>query len=115
MKMNAVTRNPEASLSDLDWQVVEMARQDGPRSLNPNGFWSHVADLFALPAARQLANEGLEALRRFSVRAWYWDLIRTSDMQTLIGAGYSRSDAHRILDHVAAHRGFTPSIQEDFL
>ena len=51
-------------------------------------------------------------LRRFSVRAWYWDLIRTRDVRPLIEAGYSMADVSRILAHVARSRGFTPSLQE---
>jgi hypothetical protein len=109
--MNAVTSNP--SLRQLEWHVVEIAREDGPRSLNPDGFLARLSrDLFGLPMARRLANEKLEALRRFCVRAWYWDLIRTSDLRSLMDAGYSSMAVFQILAHVAGHRGFTPSIQE---
>lgn len=102
----------QSKLGDLEWRVVNMARQDGPRSLNPDGFVARVLrDVFGIPA-RRLANEGLEALRRFCVRAWYWDLIRTSDIRALTAAGYSKSDALQILAHVARYRGFVPSLQE---
>src|SRR5690242_19264277 len=111
--MDFTPAKPRESLSRLEWQVVEMAREDGPRSLNPDGFWTQLSrDLFGLPIARRLANEGLEALRRFCVRAWYWDLIRTSDIKALVAAGYSMANALQILAHVAGYRGFTPSIQE---
>lgn len=101
-------------LSYLDWKVVEMGRADGPRSLNPEGFLARVSrDLFGLPVATRLANDKLEALRRFSVRAWYWDLIRTADLHALLDAGYSRTHAVEIVAHVAAFRGFSPTIQED--
>ena len=93
-----------------------MARIDGPRSLNPDGFWASLArKLFGIAVARGLANEGLEALRRFCVRAWHWDLIRTSDMAALIDGGYSRRDAQQILKHVAWYRGFMPPVQDDLL
>ncbi len=93
-----------------------MAKVDGPRSLNPDGFWASLArKLFGITVARSLANEGLEALRRFCVRAWHWDLIRTSDMGALIDGGYSRRDAQQILAHVASYRGFVPSVQDDLL
>jgi hypothetical protein len=111
--MNAITLNMESSLTDLDWKVIEMARDDGPRSINPDrAFTRFLQNFFGLPITRKLANESLETLRRFCVRAWYWDLIRTQDMRSLMEAGYSSADAFRILAHVARHRGFTPSIQE---
>jgi hypothetical protein len=104
---------PQSNLSELEWSVVEIARDNGPRSLNPDGFWVRLSrDVFGLPIARTLANERLEALRRFCVRAWYWDLIRTRDLQILMDAGYSSAAVFQILAHVAGYRGFTPSIQE---
>lgn len=111
--MNAITLKLECSLTDLDWKVIEMARADGPRSLNPDGLFTRfLRDFFGLPIARKLANEKLEALRRFCVRAWYWDLIRTRDVRALIETGYCSADVFQILAHVAGYRGFTPSIQE---
>lgn len=111
--MNAVTLNMQCSLSPLDWKVIEMARQDGPRSINPDGpFTRFMRHFFGLPITHKLANESLEALRRFCVRAWYWDFVRISDVRALAKAGYSSADLLQILAHVAGYRGFTPSIQE---
>ena len=62
--------------------------------------------------ARRLTSKKLEALRQFCVRAWYWDLIRTSDVRTLMNAGYPSTAVFQVLAHVAGHRGFTPSIEE---
>jgi hypothetical protein len=109
--MNAISSSP--NLSQLEWRVVEIARENGPRSINPDGFWAQLSrDLFGLPVAQRLANEKLEALRRFCVRAWYWDLIPTSDLRNLANAGYSSAAVFQILAHIAGYRGFTPSIQE---
>jgi hypothetical protein len=106
------TRHPV--LNELDWIVVEMAKMDGPLSLNPDGFWARVSrHVLAVRVPGRLANDALEALRRFSVRAWYWNLIRTRDMRMLIDAGYSDAQAMEILAHVAARRGFSPSVEED--
>ena len=111
--MNAITLKLECSLTDIEWRVAEIARSDGPRSINPDGRLPKILrNFFGLPIARNLANEKLEALRRFCVRAWYWDLIRSRDVRSLIQAGYSMSDASRILAHVADYRGFTPTIQK---
>jgi hypothetical protein len=111
--MNAVALIQQSSLNELEWRVVEIARADGPRSLNPDGRLARFfRDFFGFPVTRKLANARLEALRRFCVRAWFWDLIRTADMRMLIDAGYSSFDVVQILAHVAGCRGFTPSIQE---
>ena len=109
--MNAL--NSSCDLSALEWRVVEIAREDGPRSLKPDGWLARLSrEFFGLPIARRLANRKLEALRRFCIRAWYWDLIRIRDLRQLIDAGYSSSAVFQVLAHVADYRGFTPSIQE---
>ena len=111
--MNAISPTAGCSLTRLEWSVVEIARTDGPRSINPDGpFARFLRNFFGLPIARGLANERAEAFRRFCVRAWYWDLIRTRDLRPLTDAGYSMVDVDRILAHVAGFRGFTPSVQE---
>jgi hypothetical protein len=112
--MNALSPIHSSLLSELDWRVVDMARADGPRSLNPDGFLARVArDLIGLPVPRRLTNPELEALRRFAVRAWHWDLIRASDVRAFLDAGYAREHVLEILARVAAERGFTPSIQDE--
>ena len=112
--MNAIALKLECSLTELDWKVIEMARADGPRSINPEGrFTRFLQDFFGLPITRQLANKRLEALRRFSVRAWYWDLIRSRDVRVLVESGYRSADVFQILAHVAGYRGFIPSLQDD--
>ena len=105
--------NAQSSLTNLDWSIVGIARKDGARSLNPDGRYARfLRDFYGLPIPRGLGNARAEALRRFSVRAWYWDLIRARDVRLLIDAGYSRVDVFQILAHVAGYRGFTPSMQE---
>ena len=109
--MNAMTHIELRPLAKMDWQVIEMARKDGPRSLNPDGFVARVArNLFGINVPRRLASDGLEALRRFSVRAWFWDYVPAREVQDFLDAGYAVADAKRILSYVAHHRGFTPSL-----
>ena len=111
--MGAIDPDGGCSLTDLDWRVIKVARMDGPKSINPDGRLARfLRNFFGLPISRQLANKRAEALRRFCIRAWYWDLIRASDVRRLIDAGYSMADVPRILAHVAGNRGFTPPIQE---
>lgn len=111
--MKVLPLTQDGPLNELDWQVVEIARADGPRSLSPDGWLNKFHEgLFGFPVARKLANEKLEALRRFCVRAWYWDLIRSKDLRMLMNAGYSSAAAFQILAHIAGYRGFTPTIEE---
>jgi hypothetical protein len=105
---------PAPLLNDTEWIIVDMARKDGPRSLNPSGFWAGVSrHVLGIPIPRNLANRTLEALRCFAVRAWYWDVIRSDDIRMLVDAGYSQAQAMEVLAHVAAHRGFSPTVQEE--
>ena len=101
-----------ASFGKPEWDVVELARRDGPRSLNPNSAIAHLCSMLLGEQIKpSLTNERLEALRRFSVRAWFWDLVRTKDVRTLFDAGFTWDDAWRVLAHVAANRGFMPSVE----
>jgi hypothetical protein len=99
-------------LGERDWKIVELARKDGPRSLNPQGLIAGLMRSIGFTVARPLANDGQEALRRFSVRAWYWDWIRARDVGALYAAGFSTTHAQAILAYVAKVRGFTPSLLE---
>lgn len=93
-----------------------MAKADGPRSSNLDGIWKRLARaLFRVSVPRPLASERLEALRRFSLRAWCWSFVRPSDVGRLVDAGYSPADVLLILQHVARRRGCTPMIQDDLL
>lgn len=108
--MNAITviQRPKG---EMNWNIIDLARKDGPHSLNPEGFLARLArGIFGIPVPRRLGNDGLEALRRFSVRAWFWDFIRRRDLIAFLDAGYTMGDARRILSYIAHHRGFTPSI-----
>jgi hypothetical protein len=106
-------REPMYPLSETDWRVVDMARADGPRSFNPDGWLASLWRIIGISVAHGLANESLETLRRFSIRAWYWDVIRQTDVRQLFDAGYSTTHVLQILAHVASFRGFTPSLEQE--
>lgn len=111
--MNAIALKLECSFTDLEWRVIDTARSDGPRSIKSDGRLTRfLRNFFGLPMTRKLANDKLEALRRFCVRAWFWDLIRSRDVRALIEAGYTSGDIFQILAHVTGYRGFTPTIEE---
>ena len=108
-------RTPLQPLSETDWRVIDMARSDGPRSFNPDGWSASILRVIGFSVAHGLANESLEALRRFSVRAWYWDLIRRSDLRGLSNAGYSAAHVRQIIAYVASLRGFAPALEDDLV
>ena len=111
--MSALAPSQHAPLGYLDWKVVEMAHEDGRWSVNPGGPIARIASgLFGIEIPHALANDRLEALRRFAVRAWFWDFIPARDTIRFLDAGFSTEHAREILAHVAAHRGFTPSVQD---
>ena len=111
MSASAPSQHPH--LSYLDWKVVEMAHVDGRWSLNPEGPIARIASgLFGIEIAHALANDRLEALRRFAVRAWFWDCTPARETIRFLDAGFSTEHAREILAHLAARRGFTPSVQD---
>jgi len=109
--MNAVPTNLPQPQGEMNWQVIDMARKEGPLSLYPDGIVARIArGLLGMSVPRGLANDGLEALRRFSVRAWFWDFVPPGEARAFLAAGYSVADAERIVAYVAHHRGFSPSL-----
>ena len=108
--MNAISTIEPQRKGEMSWQVIEMARNEGPHSLNPDGIVARIARLFGISVRRRLGNDGLEALRRFSVRAWFWDFVPAREVLDFLDAGYTEADARRILAYVAHHRGFKPSL-----
>lgn len=88
-----------------EWSVVELSRNDGIWSLNPDGLPQRLARiLFGFRTPRPLANERLEQLRRFAVVAWRKGAVGASHLRDLAEAGFSYCDARRVLDHVARRR-----------
>ena len=100
-------------LSTVEWKVVAAAQVDSTLSVNPDGLAARAARAFGIQVEQSLADTGLEALRRFSVRAWHWDLIRDRDLRAFLDAGFTRLHVLEILSRVGSVRGFTPSIEYD--
>ena len=98
-------------LSAVEWKVVEAAHANSMLSVNPDGLLARVARAFGIQVEQGLADKRLEALRRFSVRAWHWDLIRDKDLRAFLDAGFTRLHVLDILSRLGSVRGFTPSIE----
>ena len=94
-------RSDPAGLGRDEWSVVEFARNDGLWSLNPNGLLQRIVRvLFAIRPPRPLANERLEALRRFAVLAWNKRKLEGRQLCEFVAAGFTRTDAEAVLSHV---------------
>lgn len=99
-------------LGRTEWAVVDDAREDGPRSANPNGLVARsMRFLFGVRIPRPLTNERLEALRRFAVKAWYRAELKAHDMRALFEVGFDSNDAWRVLAHVATRRGIMAEVE----
>ena len=95
-----------SALGRDEWSVVEFARNDGLWSLNPDGFVQKlIRTLFGVRPPQPLANERLEALRRFAVIAWHKGTVGAAGhARDLIAAGFSSTAVRQVLDYVARRR-----------
>ncbi|HUG45624.1 MAG TPA: hypothetical protein VMK31_03815 [Sphingomicrobium sp.] len=92
--------------------VIDMARADGPRSADPDLLTVRLARiLFGIAAPRPLANERLDAIRRFAVAAWFSTLVPKARLEALFEAGVSHDQAWKMLAYVASRRGVMPQVE----
>ncbi len=88
-----------------EWSVVELARRDSLWSLNPDGLLQRLVRIaFGLTFGQPLANDRLEALRRFAVVAWNRTQVGADWLCQLLAAGFTLADARVVLDYVAQRR-----------
>jgi hypothetical protein len=116
-RFEEANRLPDSAVAGLgglgrdEWSVVDFARNDGLWSLTPDGLLARVARiLFGIHPPLPLANERLEALRRFAVVAWKKGKVGVAQARELAAAGFSSVDARLVLDYVARRRA-SPSRQ----
>jgi hypothetical protein len=94
-----------AHLGRDEWSVVELARRDSIWSLNPDGLIQRLVRIaFGLTFGQPLANERLEALRRFAVVAWNRTQVGADWVCQLMAAGFTLADARMVLDYVSRRR-----------
>jgi len=82
-----------------EWSVIALAGRDDVASLAPDSFWQRMRRrIFGIEAARPLANERLEALRRFAVLARLRRRrIDHAEIGRLVQAGFSKFQADVLL------------------
>lgn len=90
-----------------EWAVITLARRDDLASLAPDSTWQRLRRrLFGIAAARPLANERLETLRRFAVLARLRRRrIDQDEIARFITAGFSRFQADVLLSLIDDARG----------
>jgi hypothetical protein len=89
-----------------EWSVIALAGRDDVASLAPDSFWQRMRRrLFGIEAARPLAKERLEALRRFAVLARLRRRrIDHIEIGRLVKAGFSRFQADVLLSLIDDRR-----------
>ncbi|SNT09865.1 hypothetical protein SAMN06295912_14021 [Sphingomonas laterariae] len=95
-----VVASKALSLFDrAEWAAIALAKQDDAASLAPDSWWQRMRHkLFGIEAARPLANERLEALRRFTVLARLRRRkIDHQEIARLVAAGFSAFQADVLL------------------
>jgi hypothetical protein len=94
-------------LSQLEWRVVELARNDGLVSLRPQRkrSWLSRFVLGPNPPSPMLADEKLEALRKLAVLAWHHGYtLPSSAMKQAVSAGYSEWQVGQVIDAIVGER-----------
>jgi hypothetical protein len=97
---------PTVTLCAIEWSVVAMAEKDGLSSLRePSRFLSALGSLFGTRRPNRLANDNLEALRRFAVHAWHyrWN-VPESELRQFLAAGYTLDHYQLIQSSIAEAR-----------
>jgi hypothetical protein len=94
-------------LSELEWRVVELARGDSLRTLQPQRRRSWLGRLLLgpTPPSPELSDERLEALRRLAVQAWHMGYtLPASAMKQAFRAGYSDLQIGKVIDTIVGHQ-----------
>jgi hypothetical protein len=96
----------ETDLSDLEWSVVALARNDGLSTLREPGRVERAFTLlFSDRRNPRLTDPRLEALRRMSVLSWRRGYsVPPSDVRAFLAAGYSTAQYELLVNSIGAAR-----------
>ena len=94
-----------ASFGPLEWQVIALARRDGPMSLRrPGRLSTALGTLFGGHKPR-LADPRLEALRRIAVLSWRRGYaVAPHEVTAFLRAGFTPDHYELLLDSIEAAR-----------
>ncbi|MCP1469522.1 hypothetical protein J3E64_001197 [Sphingobium sp. OAS761] len=99
--------NAAQALTPLEWQVIDLARQDGLSSLEPGRPRSRLVRflLGPPPPSKTLADARLEALRHLAVHGWHRGyVVPPSAIRQAQDAGFSEAQIGDVLDHIGARK-----------
>jgi hypothetical protein len=85
-----------------EWEIIALAARDGLSSLHAPGRTARMLGwLFGSRPDRRLANDRLEALRRFAVLAWHHGYETPAEaMKTFLDEGFSRDQLALLLSSI---------------
>ena len=111
---------PTAGLDPLERQIVLLSRGDGVRSVQARCRWDWILDLiYGFNPARSLADQKLEALRRYAVlRRLHGDQIAPEELDHVRAAGFAPSklaSLHRMVDPWRAPRHRHQMLQQSLM
>jgi len=94
------------SFSAQEWQIVDLARTDGLRSLRGPGRFARLRKwIWGEEHSPTLASERLEALRRLAVEAWHKGYaVSLSALAAFRAAGFSTAQLELLLATISAGR-----------
>jgi hypothetical protein len=94
------------SFSAQEWQIVDLARTDGLRSLRGPGSFARLRKwIWGEEHSPTLASERLEALRRLAVEAWHKGYaVSLSALAAFRAAGFSTAQLELLLATISAGR-----------
>lgn len=104
---SARVETESASFLPLEWQVVQLARQDSLATLREPGRWTRLQRLiFGQRPNPRLADRRLEALRQIAVEAWHRSYdVHPRRILAFLSAGFTDAHLERLLAAIAAMRG----------
>ena len=104
---SARVETESASFLPLEWQVVQLARQDSLATLREPGRWTRLQRLiFGQRPNPRLADRRLEALRQIAVEAWHRSYdVHPRRILAFLSAGFTDAHLERLLAAIAATRG----------
>lgn len=97
----------DAAFSALEWQVVDLARNDGMASLREPGRWAGLHRfIFGERSDPRLADERLETLRRTAVEAWHRGYaLHPARITEFLAAGFTKAHLEGLLAVITDRRG----------
>ncbi|MES2136649.1 MAG: hypothetical protein V4502_06265 [Pseudomonadota bacterium] len=100
----AEAASAKPDFSPLEWSIIRHARTDGLSTIREPGVFSRLFNwVIGRSGNRQLANEGLEALRRTAVLSWHFGFsIPGDDVAHFLSTGFTADQYELLVSSVRA-------------